>query len=80
MAVWKVAPALSAGCTIVFKAAENTPLSMLLFAELVEAAGFPKGVFNVVNGLGAVVGEALSRHPDVDKVRRSTSARLLFLR
>lgn len=50
MATWKIAPALSVGCTIVFKAAENTPLATLLFAELVEAAGFPKGVFNVVNG------------------------------
>ncbi|BGP36179.1 hypothetical protein JCM10450v2_000077 [Rhodotorula kratochvilovae] len=68
MMIWKVAPALAAGCTIVFKAAENTPFATLLFAELVEAAGFPKGVFNVVNGLGAVVGEALSRHMDVDKI------------
>lgn len=54
-----------------FKAAENTPLATQLFAELVEEAGFPKGVFNVVSGLGAVVGDALSRHPDIDKVRLS---------
>ncbi|GAA6040300.1 hypothetical protein JCM8097_009408 [Rhodosporidiobolus ruineniae] len=68
MAVWKIAPALSAGCSIVFKPAENTPLATLLFAELVEEAGFPKGVFNVVNGLGSVVGDALSRHMDIDKI------------
>ncbi|GAA5915187.1 hypothetical protein JCM6882_001132 [Rhodosporidiobolus microsporus] len=68
MQIWKVAPALAAGCSIVFKAAENTPLATLLFAELFEEAGFPKGVFNVVNGLGAKTGDALSRHMDIDKI------------
>ncbi|GAA5874298.1 hypothetical protein JCM8547_007556 [Rhodosporidiobolus lusitaniae] len=68
MMVWKVAPALAAGCSIIFKPAENTPLATLLFAELVEEAGFPKGVFNVVNGLGATTGDAISRHMDIDKI------------
>ncbi|GAA6038062.1 hypothetical protein JCM8097_007526 [Rhodosporidiobolus ruineniae] len=68
MGIWKIAPALAAGCSIVFKAAENTPFATLLFAELIQQAGFPKGVFNVVNGLGAIVGDAISRHMDVDKV------------
>lgn len=68
MAVWKVAPALAAGCTIVLKPAEQTPLTALRFAELVEEAGFPKGVFNVVTGYGHEAGAALSAHPDVDKI------------
>ncbi|GAA6006823.1 hypothetical protein JCM10207_009107 [Rhodosporidiobolus poonsookiae] len=68
MAIWKIAPALSAGCTIVFKPAEATPLATLLFADLVTEAGFPKGVFNVVNGLGAVTGSAMARHMDVDMI------------
>ncbi|GAA6042950.1 hypothetical protein JCM8097_000016 [Rhodosporidiobolus ruineniae] len=68
MSVWKIAPALAAGCSIVFKPAENTPLATLLFAELIEEVGFPKGVFNVVNGLGAVTGDALSRHMNIDKI------------
>lgn len=68
MMAWKVAPALSAGCAIVFKAAEQTPLSTLRFAELVKEAGYPAGAFNLVNGVGAVTGDALSRHLDVDKV------------
>ena len=68
MAVWKVAPALAAGCTIVLKPAEQTPLTALRLAELVEEAGFPAGVFNVVTGLGEEAGAALAAHPDVDKV------------
>lgn len=68
MLAWKVGPALAAGCSIVFKAAEQTPLSTLLFAELVRAAGYPAGVFNLVNGVGAVTGEALARHMDIDKI------------
>jgi phenylacetaldehyde dehydrogenase len=68
MAVWKVAPALAAGCTIVLKPAEQTPLTALRLAELVEEAGFPAGVFNVVTGLGETAGAALAAHPDVDKV------------
>jgi len=68
MAVWKVAPALAAGCTIVLKPAEQTPLTALRFAELVEEAGIPKGAFNVVTGYGHEAGAALSAHPDVDKI------------
>ncbi|MCY1646614.1 aldehyde dehydrogenase family protein [Caulobacter sp. SL161] len=68
MAIWKVAPALAAGCTIILKPAEQTPLTVLRLAELVEQAGFPKGVFNVVTGLGEEAGAALAAHPLVDKV------------
>lgn len=67
MATWKLAPALAAGCTIVLKPAEQTPLTALLLAELAMEAGIPKGVFNVVLG-GAEVGAALASHPDVDKI------------
>jgi len=67
MAVWKIAPALAAGCTIILKPAEQTPLSALLLAELALDAGVPKGVFNVVLG-GSEVGKALSMHKDVDKI------------
>lgn len=65
---WKVAPALAAGCTIVAKPAEQTPVSALEFAKLFEEAGFPPGVFNVVTGPGEPTGRALVRHPGVDKV------------
>ncbi len=68
MAVWKVAPALAAGCTIVLKPAEQTPLTALRLAELVEEAGFPAGVFNVVTGFGETAGAALAAHPQVDKI------------
>ncbi|EHD20611.1 MULTISPECIES: aldehyde dehydrogenase family protein [Brenneria] len=68
MAVWKVAPALATGCTVVLKPAEQTPLTALRLAELVEEAGFPAGVFNVVTGLGESAGAALAAHPAVDKV------------
>ena len=68
MAIWKVAPALAAGCTIVLKPAEQTPMTALRLAELVEEAGFPPGVFNVVTGFGIEAGAALAAHPGVDKV------------
>ncbi|SDA03039.1 BZ3500_MvSof-1268-A1-R1_Chr11-1g03272 [Microbotryum saponariae] len=68
MWAWKVAPALAAGCTIVFKPAENTPLSTLLLADLFRQAGYPEGVFNVVNGHGEETGAALVSHPDIDKI------------
>jgi phenylacetaldehyde dehydrogenase len=68
MAVWKVAPALAVGCTVILKPAEQTPLTALRLAELVEEAGFPAGVFNVVTGFGEEAGAALAMHPDVDKV------------
>ena len=68
MAVWKLAPALASGCTVVLKPAEQTPLTALRLAELVEEAGFPAGVVNVVTGFGETAGAALAAHPDVDKV------------
>ncbi|MEU6842088.1 aldehyde dehydrogenase family protein [Streptomyces sp. NPDC046716] len=66
--VAKVAPALAAGCTVVLKPAEDTPLTAQLFAEAVAEAGIPAGVFNLVTGIGAVAGQALAEHPDVDLV------------
>ncbi len=68
MAAWKLAPALAVGCTVVLKAAEQTPLSALRLAELVLEAGFPPGVVNVLSGFGETAGAALSAHDDVDKV------------
>lgn len=68
MAVWKIAPALAAGCTVVLKPAEQTPLTALRLAELVEEAGFPPGVANVITGYGETAGAALAAHPLVDKV------------
>ncbi|AKJ30260.1 phenylacetaldehyde dehydrogenase StyD [Caldimonas brevitalea] len=67
MAVWKIAPALACGCTVVLKPAEETPLTALRLAELAEQAGFPAGVLNVVTGDGAT-GAALVRHPGVQKI------------
>ena len=67
MAVWKAAPALAAGCSIIIKPAEDTPLTALRVAKLASEAGVPEGVFNVVPGYGDV-GEALGRHNDVDAV------------
>ncbi|MGP3771227.1 aldehyde dehydrogenase family protein [Streptomyces sp. SDT5-1] len=66
--VAKVAPALAAGCTVVLKPAEDTPLTAQLFAEAVDEAGVPAGVFNLVTGLGPVAGQALAEHADVDLV------------
>ncbi|WP_326776522.1 aldehyde dehydrogenase family protein [Streptomyces sp. NBC_01445] len=66
--VAKVAPALAAGCTVVLKPAEDTPLTAQLFAEAVYEAGIPAGVFNLVTGLGTVAGQALAAHPGVDLV------------
>src|SRR5216110_2515663 len=67
MVAWKVAPALAAGCTIVLKPAEFTPLTALAFAELADAAGLPPGVLNVITGDGET-GKLLVEHPDVDKI------------
>ena len=67
MAVWKIAPVLATGCTTILKPAEQTPLTALRLAELVEEAGIPAGVINVVTGDGAT-GKALVEHPGVDKV------------
>lgn len=68
MAAWKLGPALATGCTMVLKPAEETPLSALRLAQLVEEAGYPPGVFNVVTGLGHTAGAALSGHPGIDKI------------
>ncbi len=68
MSAWKLAPALAAGNTVVFKPAEITPLSAIRLFGLMEAVGFPKGVANLVLGAGATVGAAMSAHPQVDKV------------
>jgi aldehyde dehydrogenase (NAD+) len=64
----KVAPALATGCTVVLKPSEIAPLSAMLFAEIVHAAGVPPGVFNLVNGDGPTVGEAIAAHPGIDMV------------
>jgi len=71
----KVVAGLVAGCTMVLKPSEEAPLSSLLFAEMIDAAGFPAGVFNLVNGDGAGVGSQLSAHPDVDMISFTGSAR-----
>jgi aldehyde dehydrogenase (NAD+) len=68
MAAWKWGPALAAGCTVVMKPAEQTPLSCLRLGELAMEAGFPKGVINIVPGYGPTAGAALVKHPDVDKI------------
>jgi aldehyde dehydrogenase (NAD+) len=68
LSMWKYGPALATGCTIVHKPASLTPLTALKFAEVVAAAGFPEGVFNVVPGPGGSVGTALVTHPGVDKI------------
>ncbi len=68
MAAWKLGPALAAGCTVVMKPAEQTPLSCLRLGELFQEAGFPDGVVNIVPGFGETAGAALAGHPDVDKI------------
>ncbi|PSR82748.1 aldehyde dehydrogenase [Coniella lustricola] len=68
MATWKLGPALACGNTVVLKPAEQTPLSILVLAELVKEVGFPPGVINVVNGYGRDAGSALAGHPLVDKI------------
>lgn len=68
MAAWKLGPALAAGCTIVLKPAEQTPLSALRLGELIVEAGFPDGVVNIVPGYGETAGAALAAHDGVDKV------------
>jgi hypothetical protein len=68
MVALKIAPALSAGCTIVLKPAEQTSLTALRLADLVAEAGFPAGVLNVITGNGHTAGDRMVKHPDVDKV------------
>ena len=68
LTVWKLAPALAAGCTVVVKPSEFTSVSLLAFCRLFERAGFPKGVVNIVTGYGGEVGDALIRHPKVSRI------------
>lgn len=68
MAIWKWGPALAAGCTIVLKPAEQTPLTSLELAALAKEAGFPKGVINVITGYGPSCGAPLALHNDVRKI------------
>ncbi|MGB8841506.1 MAG: aldehyde dehydrogenase family protein [Aliidongia sp.] len=71
----KVAPALAAGCTMVLKPSEIAPIDAIILAEVIDAAGVPKGVFNLVNGDGATVGQAIASHPDIDMVSFTGSTR-----
>ena len=71
----KVAPALAAGCTVVLKPSEVAPLNAFVLAEIIEEVGLPAGVFNLVTGVGPVVGEAIASHPDVDMVSFTGSTR-----
>jgi aldehyde dehydrogenase (NAD+) len=71
----KVAPALAAGCTVVLKPSEVAPFNAFLLAEVVESVGLPKGVFNLVTGLGPTAGEALVKHPEVDMISFTGSTR-----
>ncbi|MFG1647095.1 5-carboxymethyl-2-hydroxymuconate semialdehyde dehydrogenase [Amycolatopsis sp. NPDC049252] len=78
---WKLAPALAAGCTVVLKPAEFTPLSASLWAEIFAGAGLPEGVFNLVNGFGEEAGDALVKHPDVPLISftgESTTGQTIF--
>merc|ERR1711934_420565 len=68
MQAWKLGPALACGCTVVMKLAEQTPLSGMKIAALIKEAGFPAGVVNLLSGLGQPAGEAIARHPNIDKV------------
>ncbi|HEX7382040.1 MAG TPA: aldehyde dehydrogenase family protein [Nevskiaceae bacterium] len=68
MGIWKMAPAIAAGCTVVLKPAEETPLTAIRLAELALEVGFPPGVFNVITGRGEITGAALVAHPGVNKI------------
>ncbi len=71
----KVIPALAAGCTVVMKPSEHTPMAAAIYAEMIDAAGYPAGVFNLVQGDGPTVGAAISKHPDIDMVSFTGSTR-----
>ena len=71
----KVAPAIAAGCTMVLKPTEMAPLNAMIFAEILHEAGVPAGVFNLVNGDGPTVGEAMSSHPRIDMMSFTGSTR-----
>lgn len=76
MALWKIVPALACGCTVVLKPAEDTPLTAIHLARLIQKAGFPKGVVNVITGTGQEVGAPLAAHPGVNKVAFTGSTRV----
>lgn len=81
MAAWKLGPALACGNTVILKAAEQTPLSILYVAKLIKEAGFPPGVVNILNGIGGDCGAAIASHPDVDKIAftgSTSTARLIM--
>lgn len=82
MAAWKLAPALAAGCSVIVKPAEQTPLTVLRLAQLALEAGVPEGVLNVLPGFGDTAGQALGRHPDIDVISFTGSSEVggLFLR
>jgi acyl-CoA reductase-like NAD-dependent aldehyde dehydrogenase len=71
----KIAPAMAVGCTVVLKPSEVAPLNAFVLAEMIDGLGFPSGVFNLVSGVGPVVGEAIAAHPDVDMVSFTGSTR-----
>lgn len=73
---WKIGPALATGCTVILKPSEFTPLTALYMAKLVDEAGFPAGTFNLVNGYGATVGQAMADHHGIEKVRLNNPARI----
>ena len=73
--VCKVAPAIAAGCTVVLKPSEIAPISGIVFSEVMDAAGTPKGVYNMINGTGPDVGQVMAGHPDVDMVSFTGSTR-----
>lgn len=77
MLAWKWGPALAAGCTIVMKPAEQTPLTALAAVALAKEAGFPTGVINIVNGFGPTAGAALALHPEVRKIAFTGSAEVM---
>jgi aldehyde dehydrogenase (NAD+) len=71
----KVLPALAAGCTMILKPSEEAPIDAIIWSEIMHAAGTPKGVYNMIQGAGAVVGEAMSSHPDIDMMSFTGSTR-----
>lgn len=68
MAAWKLGPAIASGNCVILKPAEQTPLSILYFANLIREAGFPPGVINILNGQGRITGAAMAQHPGIDKI------------
>lgn len=77
MISWKWGPALAAGCTIVLKPAEQTPLTALAVAALTKQAGFPNGVINVLPGYGPIAGTAIATHPNISKIAFTGSTEVL---